>query len=757
MSLRELTPDDRPPIDRTHPSVLVLARAQDSAGLRSCLESLSAHVPTETPIVVLTPTAESVRAVRKAAKRRELWYLAPASAPGGEGAAHPVTQATNRALRLLAPGDVALLLEPVAVAPGWLEDLRAAAHADSNIASASAMTASGGPLSVADADRPGGDLSELAAAVAEQTLRLRPRLGGICGPCVYLRGDALALVGALDERLSPRWAVEVDLAQRCLLRGLSHVAADDVVVERPDGESEDGDLPPELRSRYPHLGATPSIAASGVLTRAIEAARRPRARLWVTIDGRSLGATVTGTHVHMLQLITALHATARLRLRVLVSDETSPDTVQRLRSLPETEVLPVSEITPDTPRSTLFHRPQQVFETNDLWFAFRLGERVVVNQLDLIAYRNPSYFPDADAWLAHQRASRQALAAADRIVVFSEHTRSELLSDELAEDERVRVVAPGVDHVVRGVGERPDGLGHPDSGSAEDAAFLLCLGTDFRHKNRVFALQMLAALGQRHAWRGRLVLAGAHMAHGSSRTEEAAWLHAHPGLESQLVDLGAVSEEHKSWLLGNAAAVLYPTTYEGFGLVPFECALRGAPCAFAPSSSLAEVLPSGTPVIVPWDAQESADRLHDLLTDDAARDRHVQAVAAAAAPLTWQASAAGIVEVYEEAAVAPIRVAAALSRDQVGREIERRALIEAHDALVRRLVAEREHAQHMYDDLHAEVGFALGLIGPHGSLPEDVQRALLALGARPALSRGVYGATAAGFRMGRSLARRIRP
>jgi hypothetical protein len=88
--------------------------------------------------------------------------------------------------------------------------------------------------------------------------------------------------------------------------------------------------------------------------------------------------------------------------------------------------------------------------------------------------------------------------------------------------------------------------------------------------------------------------------------------------------------------------------------------------------------------------------------------------------------------------------------------MDRRELIAAHDALVGRLVGEREHAQRMYDDLNAEVGFALGLIGPHGALPEDVQRALLALSERRGLSRAFYGTTAAGFRAGRSVARRFR-
>jgi hypothetical protein len=112
-----------------------------------------------------------------------------------------------------------------------------------------------------------------------------------------------------------------------------------------------------------------------------------------------------------------------------------------------------------------------------------------------------------------------------------------------------------------------------------------------------------------------------------------------------------------------------------------------------------------------------------------------------------------MVEVYREAAQAPVREAATLARDAVERE---RQLTEAHEAVVRRLIAEREHAQRMYDELNAEVGSGLSLIGPHGTLPEDAQRALLSISARPALRRPLYGALASLFVASRALGRAIR-
>jgi glycosyltransferase involved in cell wall biosynthesis len=726
MSLNELTETSQPDPARGSACVVIAVKDGDEH-LRDCVESVRKHTQANTPVLTVPATAAAV----------------------------------NRALEQLAPADVALLSEPCLVTEDWLQRLSDAARADSNTATASALADAGTALGLSDTDGPVGELSTLADNVAKHTLALRPRLGLAVGPCVYLRRDALELAGPLDAELALRWALEVDFTQRCLLAGLAHVAADDVVVGRltPAGDAN-AELPVRLRERYPHLSKPVETGASSVLPRALEAARRPRSRLWVTIDARALDATITGTQRHILELIRALAATGALCLRLVVSPDTSAASVELLRSLPGTELLPIGEVDGATPRSTIFHRPQQVFGTPDLRLALRLGERIVLNQLDLIAYRNPGYHTDATAWRSHRRVTRQALAAADRVVVSSDHTRLELISDELADDVRIRIVPPGLDHPFSGEGRQPAALAQPPGAPAVDredpAGFLLCLGTDFRHKNRVFALRLLASLRERHGWEGRLVLAGTHIPHGSSLELELDFLKEHPQLREAVIELGAIDEEEKTWLMGHTAAVVYPSVYEGFGLVPFEAALSGVPCVFASQSSLAEVLPAEAAAIVPWDPEESAARAYALLEDPAARGRHVKALVEAARRLTWSDAAEAMVEVYREAAVAPVREAATLGRDEVEREHELHELIAAHDALVARLVGEREHAQRMYDELNAEVGFGLSLIGPHGALPEDVQRTLLALSARPMLSRPLYGAVSRAFRAARGAGRATR-
>ena len=228
----------------------MIVAGEDDEYLQACVESVRLHTHEGVPVLQVAPSASAV----------------------------------NGALEQLAPADVLLLSEPCQVSAGWLERLRDAARADTNTATASALADAHTALALSQDDHD-EDFDELAVSLREHTLRLLPRISRAVGPCVYVRREALELVGPLDEQLELRLALEVDFAQRCLLSGLAHVAADDVVVgalaQAPEGEAEDpygmgaGELPAILLERYPYLSEPPALADSGVLARALEAARGP--------------------------------------------------------------------------------------------------------------------------------------------------------------------------------------------------------------------------------------------------------------------------------------------------------------------------------------------------------------------------------------------------------------------------------------------------------------------------------------------------
>jgi hypothetical protein len=280
------------------------------------------------------------------------------------------------------------------------------------------------------------------------------------------------------------------------------------------------------------------------------------------------------------------------------------------------------------------------------------------------------------------------------------------------------VAYPGLDHRLHALRPEPE---RPRHLAELDQPFLLVLGTDYRHKNRIFALRLLDELRRRHSWPGALVFAGPHIPYGSSAGEEAEFLMTRPELAPLVVEVAAVTEAEKRWLFEQTAAVLYPTVYEGFGLVPFEAAAAGAPCLFAPHTSLSEVLPSELARLVPWDAAASADRVIDVL-QGAARDELVEQLRTASAPYTWRRCAEQTIEVYERAVSAP-------SRGPLPEPVD---------------MAELEEWARELEARHLELVGALGddgmsLVGPSGVLPDNMRRPLLAIAVRRWLRVPIFG------------------
>ena len=215
----------------------------------------------------------------------------------------------------------------------------------------------------------------------------------------------------------------------------------------------------------------------------------------------------------------------------------------------------------------------------------------MLTQLDSIAYHNPAYFADYDDWRGYRELARQALAFADRVVFCSPHARDDSLAEDLVDEERAVLVPLGIDHQV----DRGGGRAGRARRACEGRPFLLCLGTDFLHKNHPFAFKLFERLREHHGFDGRLVLAGPNAASGTSAREEAAWRAAHPQLATDVVALGECTEAEKAWLYREAALVLYPTTFEGFGFIPFEAARRARRRCGPTSPRWATCCPPSTP------------------------------------------------------------------------------------------------------------------------------------------------------------------
>jgi glycosyltransferase involved in cell wall biosynthesis len=661
----------------------------------------------------LGPAAQTVRSVRESSAgaiqvvlygRQAQLAACQFRNPGADrspedraGGLIPVAASLTEAARAVAPADL-VVVEPGCLVHGdWLARMRAAAYASPEVATASALALAGATgETVGESaspppgrERPRGELAEVP-----------PRLSAPRGPCVYIRRSAIELVGDPDQ---------AGFAERCERHALLHVLVPDARVLAP-------------------ACAAPSDAqtspARGPERWARARARRAAHGLTVAIDARELQRPPDGTRVHLMALIAALGSLAAergdLRITVIVGPSPCEELLAHVRRLPGVALASMSRQgrPPDGQAADVVHRPHQLSTPADLAVLGALGERLVITQQDLISFQRPGYFRSEDDWCGYRQLTRRALAVADRVVFFSKHACREALAEGLLEPSRASVVAIGVDHVRAGDGavEAP---GAPVAGEE----LVVCLGTDLAHKNRPFALRVAAALQTQHGWRGRLVLAGAHVELGSSREEEHALLSADPALREAVLDLGPVGEAQKRWLLSHAGVVLYPTLHEGFGLIPFEAAAHGVPCLWAPGTALEELLGQPPVPIVPWDAPAAARSAAVLMRDPDARRRAIAAVCDRGRELTWERTAAALLDVYRLACEDPPAPAGVLERD----------------------------GGLMGSGLSED---AVRLVGPGGALPTELERPLLALATHPRVGRPVFGAIRIAHALARDRARR---
>lgn len=652
------------------------------------------------------------------------------------------TEAVNAVIDASFPCDVAFVSAGVEVTSDWLPRLQAAALSDSTVASATPLSLGVDGIDLLGAPEPmpaqhgqgrgaKRSISELADRVGEHSPRLRARIASIGPGCAYIRRSAVELIGKLKEPLTLDLALD-DLAIRAIAAGMIHVVADDVLVA---GNRDRVPVSAMPETAVEVALATPKIADKvretiveddrGCLRRTVNIARRVLRVPSVTIDGRSLTSVVGGTQTYILELIAALLRTGSISLRILVPHDLSERAQSLFAGFPDVELVSYDQALSGVPLSDVVHRPQQVFTPEDLALLKLVGRRIVIGQQDLIAYHNYTYHADIDRWRAYRRTTRLALTAADQVIFFSEHARRDALAEDLLPAARAHVASAGAD----APGENETAEARP-AGAPADQAFLLCIGADYAHKNRPFAIELTGALHER-GWTGALVFAGSHVANGSSRERERELLELKPDLAERIIDVGAVDEPGKRWLYTHAQGLVYPTLYEGFGLVPLEAARAGLPCLFAPQASLAE-LAGQSATLLPWDPHASAAAVLPLLADGPERRRHLEQLRALELP-SWEDTVQQVVEVYERAIAEPPSEAAG----RAWQDLDRESFIVRLDKDVRHFKDTAQEYQDAYHSLSARVEGGLPLIDDGGLLSPAQQRGLMRIASRRLLRAAI--------------------
>ncbi len=243
---------------------------------------------------------------------------------------------------------------------------------------------------------------------------------------------------------------------------------------------------------------------------------------------------------------------------------------------------------------------------------------VVVTVLDLQHEIHPDFFSRAE--LAYRRVLYRSSIRRSRLVVaLSAHVAATLVERLAVHEDSIRVIHLGLDREVF----------TPGAGKMR-LPFLLYPANRWRHKNheRLFAA---FALVRRERPELTLVLTGAG--------------HAGRPLPRGVISRGLVPRSTLIELYQSAAALVFPSLYEGFGQPPLEAMACGCPVAASRAAALPEVCADAARYFDPTSVDDIAEAILDVLTrGDEFRARGLRR----AADFDWDECALRHEDVYRE-------------------------------------------------------------------------------------------------------------
>ncbi len=262
----------------------------------------------------------------------------------------------------------------------------------------------------------------------------------------------------------------------------------------------------------------------------------------------------------------------------------------------------------------------------------------VVTVHDLTVVRFPELCT-ADT-LQYPPLLRRAVAHGAWVHTVSEHVAEEVRDWLDVPAERVVAIPNGVTPVVGGDPAKGRRLAGHDR-------YVLALGTIEPRKDFPTLVEAFDELAGEDPDLG-LVIAGPD-GWGTADLADAL-RHAHHA--DRITRLGFVEPPVRASLLRGAAAFAYPSVYEGFGLPPLEAMSADVPVVVTAAGAVPEVVGDAARVVPVGDPGALAGALAEVLTDDAAAARLVQAGHARVARFSWDATVDGLVDLYRRASAA---------------------------------------------------------------------------------------------------------
>lgn len=187
----------------------------------------------------------------------------------------------------------------------------------------------------------------------------------------------------------------------------------------------------------------------------------------------------------------------------------------------------------------------------------------------------------------------------------------------------------------------PKAKAQPPVENLED--FIMYTGSAFEHKNLKRLVLAFIKLKEKNPTL-KLVLVGRLEYHAKKLKH---WAQNQPHAKD-FIFTGFVSDAQLRWLYEHAAAYIFPSLSEGFGLPGLEAMVHGCPVVSSNATCLPEVYGDAAEYFDPKDIDEMADAINRVIKNESLRDKLIKDGKNQAAKYSWEKMARETLEVYKQ-------------------------------------------------------------------------------------------------------------
>ena len=270
-----------------------------------------------------------------------------------------------------------------------------------------------------------------------------------------------------------------------------------------------------------------------------------------------------------------------------------------------------------------------LFQPHFLPAALSKGVKRIVTFHDLSFERYPEFFSRRQRFWHKRINPKMQARQADRIIVISESTKSDLIDLYGIAPDKIRVIYSGVSF--------PKNIVEIEKKSCVEKYdlpdnFILFLGTLEPRKNVLGVVKAFEVLKNAGRPDLKLVIVGGR-----------GWLYRelfdYVGVskhKNDIIFLGRVLNEEKEILYSLAKVFVFPSFFEGFGFPPLEAMICGTPVVTSNTSSLPEVAGDSALTVNPQRVDEIAGAIKVLLDDNGLRSVMIEKGRKRARQFSWQ-------------------------------------------------------------------------------------------------------------------------